>query len=61
MITAFAANWGFMMPAGTTSLALAYGTGRLTVAQMAYAGLWMDLGGVFFILAVVLGIGALVL
>jgi hypothetical protein len=28
---------------------------------MAYAGLWMDLGGVFFILAVVLGIGALVL
>lgn len=61
MITAFAANWGFMMPASTPSLALAYGTGRLTVPQMAYAGLFMDIVGVFFIVAVVWGIGALVL
>ena len=61
MITAFAANWGFMMPAGTPSLALAYGTGRLTVPQMAYAGFLMDVAGVVLILGVVLGVGAIVL
>ncbi len=61
MVTAFAANWGFMMPAGTPSLALAYGTGRLTVPQMAWSGLFMDIAGVFLILGVVLGIGSLVL
>jgi solute carrier family 13 (sodium-dependent dicarboxylate transporter), member 2/3/5 len=61
MVTALAANWGFMMPAGTPSLALAYGTGRLTVPQMAYAGAYMDVVGIFLILAVVLGVGAFVL
>jgi len=61
MVTAFAANWGFMMPAGTPSLAMAYGTGRLTVPQMAYAGAFMDLAGVAVILAVVLGVAAIIL
>jgi sodium-dependent dicarboxylate transporter 2/3/5 len=61
MVTAFAANWGFMMPAGTPSLAMAYGTGRLTVPQMAYAGAFMDLAGVGVILAVVLGVAAIIL
>jgi len=61
MVTAFAANWGFMMPAGTPSLALAYGTGRVTVPQMAWSGLWMDIAGVGLILAVVIGVGAVVL
>lgn len=61
MVTAFAANWGFMMPAGTPTLALAYGTGRLSVPQMVYAGALMDIGGVVLILAVVLGVGGLVL
>jgi solute carrier family 13 (sodium-dependent dicarboxylate transporter), member 2/3/5 len=60
MVTALAANWGFMMPAGTPSLALAYGTGRLTAPQMAFAGLFMDLGGVVLILVICLGVGALV-
>jgi len=61
MVVALAANWGFMMPAGTPALALAYGTGRLRVSQMAYSGLLMDVVGVVLILAVVLGVGALVL
>ena len=61
MIAALAANWGFMMPAGTPSLALAYGTGRVSVPQMAYSGAFMDVGGVFFILAIVLGVGAIVI
>lgn len=61
MVVAFSANWGFIMPAGTPSLALAYGTGRLTVPQMAYAGAFMDVAGIVFILAIVLCVGALVL
>ena len=61
MVTAFAANWGFMMPAGTPSLALAYGTGYLTVPQMAYAGFCMDVAGVVLILGIVLGVGAIIL
>ena len=61
MVTAFAANWGFMMPAGTPSLALAYGTGYLTVPQMAYAGFFMDVAGVVLILGIVLGVGTIVL
>jgi solute carrier family 13 (sodium-dependent dicarboxylate transporter), member 2/3/5 len=61
MVTALAANWGFMMPAGTPSLALAYGTGRLRAPQMAFAGLFMDLGGVVLILVVCLAVGAVVL
>jgi len=60
MTVALAANWGFLMPAGTPSLALAYGTGRFTVPQMAWAGLWMDLAGVILILGVVFGVGALI-
>lgn len=60
MAVALAANWGFLMPAGTPSLALAYGTGRLTTAQMAGAGAAMDVAGVFLILAVVLAVGAFV-
>lgn len=61
MVVALAANWGFMMPAGTPSLALAYGTGRLTVPQMAWSGFLMDIAGLVLIILVVLGIGALVL
>lgn len=60
MTVALAANWGFLMPAGTPSLALAYGTGKLSVPQMAWAGLWMDVLGLGLILGVVFGVGALV-
>jgi solute carrier family 13 (sodium-dependent dicarboxylate transporter), member 2/3/5 len=61
MVTALAANWGFMMPAGTPSLALAYGSGKVNVPQMVHAGFYMDLGGIILILAVVLGVGAVLL
>ncbi len=41
--TALAASCSFMLPAGTPPNALVYADGRLTIAQMARAGIWMDL------------------
>lgn len=46
-----AASWGFANPAGTSSNAMVYGTGRVSVRQMLRAGLWVDLLGVFLIAA----------
>jgi solute carrier family 13 (sodium-dependent dicarboxylate transporter), member 2/3/5 len=60
MTVALAANWGFLMPVGTPSLAIAYGTGRFSVPQMAWAGLWMDVAGIALILGVVFGVGSLI-
>lgn len=46
-----AASWGFANPAGTSSNAMVYGTGRVSVPQMLRAGLWVDLLGVLLITA----------
>jgi sodium-dependent dicarboxylate transporter 2/3/5 len=47
-----AASCGFMMPVGTPPNAIAYASGRVTVLQMVYAGLWLNILGVAIILAV---------
>lgn len=44
-----AASWGFANPAGTSSNAMVYGTGRVSVREMLRAGLWVDLLGVLLI------------
>ena len=36
---------GFMLPVGTPPNALAYGTGAVSVREMARAGIWLDLAG----------------
>jgi sodium-dependent dicarboxylate transporter 2/3/5 len=59
MATAFAASWGFMMPAGTGPNAIAYGTGRVTISQMVRAGFLVDLLGVPLIVGIAFGIAAL--
>jgi solute carrier family 13 (sodium-dependent dicarboxylate transporter), member 2/3/5 len=60
MVVALAANWGFMMPAGTPSLALAYGTGHVTVPQMVKSGFMMDVFGILLIIGIVFGVGNLI-
>lgn len=50
---AFAASWGFMLPAGTGPNAIAWATDRIELAAMVRAGLWLDVIGVALIVGVV--------
>ena len=60
MPAALAASWGFMLPAGTGPNAIAWATGRIRIERMVKAGLLLDLAGIFLIVLVVWGVGALV-
>jgi sodium-dependent dicarboxylate transporter 2/3/5 len=53
---AMAASGGFMLPVATPPNAIAFGTGHVTVQQMARAGIWLDL-----IWVAIVSIGVLVL
>ena len=55
---AFAASWGFMLPAGTGPNAIAWSTGRIRIGRMATAGLALDLAGIFLLVGIVWGIAA---
>lgn len=50
---AFAATWGFMLPAGTGPNALAWATGHCSMRAMIKAGLALDVAGVFLLVGVV--------
>jgi sodium-dependent dicarboxylate transporter 2/3/5 len=56
---AFAASWGFMLPAGTGPNAIAWGTGHIALPRVLKAGLLFDLAGVVLIVGVVWGVAAL--
>ena len=60
MPAALAASWGFMLPAGTGPNAIGWATGRIRIERMVKAGLLLDLAGIFMIVGVVWGIGALI-
>lgn len=56
---AFAATWGFMLPAGTGPNALAWATGHCTMRSMIKAGFALDVAGVFLLVGVVWAITAI--
>ena len=56
---AFAATWGFMLPAGTGPNALAWATGHIAMGRMICAGLLLDIAGAGLIVGVVWGVHAI--
>jgi sodium-dependent dicarboxylate transporter 2/3/5 len=56
---AFAASWGFMLPAGSAPNAIAWATGHISLRRVVRAGLLLDLAGIFLIVGVIWGIAAL--
>ena len=59
MPAAFAASWGFMLPAGTGPNAIGWATGHIALPRMLKAGLLLDLAGVPIMVGSVWAIGAL--
>ncbi|ABS64851.1 anion transporter [Parvibaculum lavamentivorans DS-1] len=57
---AMAANCSFMMPVGTPPNAIVFGSGRITLPQMAKAGWWLNVAFVLLIVGMVYVIGPLV-
>ena len=55
--TALAANCSYMMPVGTPPNAIVFGSGRITLPQMARAGMWLNLALVPILVAAVLVLG----
>ena len=58
--TALAANCSFMMPVGTPPNAIVFGSGQITLPQMAKAGLWLNIILVPIIVGLVLLLGPIV-
>jgi len=50
---AFAASWGFMLPAGTGPNAIAWATGHIALPRMLKAGLLLDLAGIVIMVGTV--------
>jgi sodium-dependent dicarboxylate transporter 2/3/5 len=57
---AFAASWGFMLPAGTGPNAIAWATGHIALPRMLKAGLLLDLAGIPIMVGTVWAITSLI-
>ena len=55
--TTLAANCSYMMPVGTPPNAVVFGSGRITLPQMARAGMWLNMVMVPVLMLAVLGLG----
>jgi sodium-dependent dicarboxylate transporter 2/3/5 len=53
---AIAATCAFMLPVATPPNAIAYGSGYVTIPQMAKAGLWLNLIGIVLVTATTMGL-----
>ena len=61
LVAGFAASTGFMLPVATPPNAIVFGSGQITVKQMAKAGFLLDLVSVVVVVAVISLIAPLVL
>ena len=61
LVAGFAASIGFALPVATPPNAIVYGSGQITVRQMARAGLLLDLASIAVIVAVIYFLAPLVM
>ncbi|HCX68610.1 MAG TPA: anion transporter, partial [Rhodobiaceae bacterium] len=57
---AMAANCAFMLPVGTPPNAIVFGSGRISLPEMAKAGWWLNVTFVMLIVVMVYALGPLV-
>ena len=48
-VAALAASCAFMLPVATAPNAIIYASGEVTIAQMARAGFWLNIVGIFIV------------
>jgi len=61
LVAGFAASIGFALPVATPPNAIVYGSGQITVRQMARAGLLLDVASIGVIVAVIYFLAPMVL
>jgi len=61
LVAGFSASIGFALPVATPPNAIVYGSGQITVRQMARAGLLLDVASIGVIVAVIYFLAPLVL
>jgi sodium-dependent dicarboxylate transporter 2/3/5 len=60
LVAGFASSTGFMLPVATPPNAIVFGSGMISVRQMARGGILVDIAGVLLIVAVIALLGPLV-
>jgi sodium-dependent dicarboxylate transporter 2/3/5 len=60
LVAGFAASTGFMLPVATPPNAIVFGSGMISVRQMARAGILLDIAGVLLIVGVIVVLSPLV-